>query len=104
MDIRSDGALSDALGPFYAERLELNAKEFVAMLSAFPPKEQRRICWLAGTEDGGGMSPKEERKVLANLKEVGGNLADRCSRSIHTGSREADQSNSDPPAAAQPQN
>lgn len=91
----SDGALSEALGPFYADQLEHHPRDFVLVLTAFPPKEQRSICWLAGTEDGGGMSQKEERKVLTNLRAVGGDVANRCARGVRSGNQDTDNANSD---------
>lgn len=94
----SDGALSEELGPFYAEQLVRNSKEFVTELAAFTPKEQRAICLLAGAEDGGGMNPKTERKVLANLKTVGGVVSNRCAREVRDGNQTADENNSDSPA------
>ncbi len=95
----SDGALSEALGPFYADQLERNPKDFLTVLSAFAAKEQRGICWLAGAEDGGGMPPKTERKVLANLKVIGGDVANRCARGVRSGNSDADAANSDLPVA-----
>ncbi len=95
----SDGALSEALGPFYAEQLKRNPRDFVSILATFPPKEQSAICWLGGAEDGGGMPPNDEHKVLANLRAVGRNVANRCARAVRAGDQDADNANSDLPPA-----
>jgi hypothetical protein len=87
----SGGALSEGLGTFYSEQLERNPRDFVSALGAFSPREQSDICELAGGTDGGGMGPKTERKVLANLKAIGGELADRCARGVRLGNREVNE-------------
>ena len=94
----SDGALSEELGPFYSEQLERHPKNFVTTLATFAPKEQHSICWLAGAEDGGGMNPKTERKVLANLKTIGGVVSNRCAREVREANQTEDENNRDSPA------
>lgn len=103
---RYDGwnaATSEGLGTFYSEQLEKNPRDFLAVLETFPPKRQLYLCTMAGGTDGGGMSPKTERKVLANLKEIGGEVANRCARGVRAGNRDADNANIDLPAM-QPKN
>jgi hypothetical protein len=100
----SDGALAGGLGTFYSEQLERNPKAFVSTLTTFSPREQRAICTLGGETDGGGMGHKTERRVLANLKAIGGEVADRCARGVRSGNQDADQANSDLPPEAPKKN
>jgi len=46
---------------------------------------------MAGAADGGGMNPKTERKVLVNLKDIGGDVANRCARGVRSGNQAGDQ-------------
>jgi hypothetical protein len=98
---RYDGwnaATSEGLGTFYSEQLEKNPRDFLAALAMFPPRKQLYLCTMAGGTDGGGMGPKTEHKVLANLKQVGGDVADRCVRGVRAGNDDANKANSDLPA------
>jgi hypothetical protein len=95
---RYDGwnaATSEGLGTFYSEQLEKNPRDFLAVLETFPPNRQLYLCTMAGGTDGGGMGPETERKVLANLKVIGGELANRCARGVRAGNQDADNANSD---------
>jgi len=95
---RYDGwnaSTSEGLGTFYSEQLEKNPRDFLAVLETFPPKRQLYLCTMAGGTDGGGMGFKTERKVLANLKVIGGEVANRCARGVRTGNQDADNANSD---------
>lgn len=92
----SDGALSEELFPFYAERLNRNPREFIAALAPFSPIEQQHICEKAGgelcEEAGGGPAdgtyPSTMRKVLHHMQEIGGETAGQCSRAVKQGYRE----------------
>ena len=89
-----NAAASEGLGTFYSEQLEMNPQVFLTALAIFPPRRQLYLCTAAGETDGGGMNSKAERKVLANLKKIGGDLANRCARGVREGNRsgeEADQ-------------
>jgi hypothetical protein len=91
---RYDGwnaATSEGLGTFYSDVLEKNPQDFLAVLATFLPKRQLELCTAAGGTDGGGMAKKTERKVLANLKGIGGEVADRCARGVRAGNRDADE-------------
>lgn len=93
---RYDGwnaATSEGLGGFYSDQLEQNPREFLAVLAAFTPKKQLDLCIAGGGTDGGGMGPGSEHKVLANLKAIGGEVADRCARGVRAGNRSADEAN-----------
>ncbi len=68
------------------------------MLGTFSPRRQMYLCTAAGGTDGGGMGPKTERKVLANLKAVGGEVANRCARGVRAGNQDAEKANNDLPA------
>jgi len=84
-------ALSEELGVFYSDQLEKNPRDFLTALATFPPRRQRDLCIMAGEGDGGGMGPKINRKVLANLKEISGEVADRCTRGVREGNRSAEE-------------
>jgi hypothetical protein len=88
-----NAAASEGLGTFYSEQLEKNPRGFLAVLSTFSPQRQLALCTAAGETDGGGMGPKTERKVLANLKEIGGEVAKRCARGVRVGNPDADKAN-----------
>ena len=91
---RYDGwnaSTSEGLGEFYGDQLEKNPKDFLAVLATFSPRRQLYLCTMAGVADGGGMNPRTERKVLANLKEIGGDVANRCARGVRAGNQAGDQ-------------
>jgi hypothetical protein len=87
------------LGTFYSEQLEKNPSEFIAALATFAPRRQMELCTVAGGTDGGGMVPETEHRVLASLKEIGGEVANRCARGVRVGNRDAEAANKDLPAA-----
>lgn len=92
----SDGALSEELYPFYADQLEHSSKDFVTALATLQLDDQVYLCTQIGRDvceqsGGGPMNgslPKAMRTVLANLKENGGEVADRCSRAAQQGYRD----------------
>jgi hypothetical protein len=95
---RFDGwnaATSEGLGTFYSEELEKHPSEFLSVLATFTPARQLELCTAAGNTDGGGMGPVVERKVLANLGKIGGEVAVRCARGVRQGNKDADEANSD---------
>jgi len=93
-----NAATSEGLGTFYSGQLEKDPKDFLAVLATFPPHRQLSLCTAAGGTDGGRMGPERERKVLANLKAIGEEVATRCARGVREGSQDADNANSDLPA------
>lgn len=104
---RYDGwnaATTEGLGAFYSDELEKHPEEFLQALGAFPPARQLELCTAAGSTDGGGMAPEAERRVLANLKKSGTDVALRCARGVRKGNKDAagsiDNSESRPPASA----
>jgi hypothetical protein len=48
---------------------------------------------MAGETDGGGMGPRTEHRVLANLNRIGGEVADRCARGVWAGNQDAEHAN-----------
>lgn len=91
---RYDGwnaSTSEGLGAFYGDQLEKNPQDFLAVLATFSPRRQLYLCTMAGAADGGGMNPKTERKVLVNLKDIGGDVANRCARGVRSGNQAGDQ-------------
>jgi len=78
---------SEGWGYFLGNQVEKNPRDFLAALATFSPEKQLMLCTCAGEEDGGGMEPETERKVLANLKNIGGDRANRCARGVRTGNR-----------------
>jgi hypothetical protein len=92
-----NAATSEGLGTFYSEQLARNPRDFLAALETFPAKRQLYLCTMAGGTDGGGMGPKPERKVLVNLKEIGGQTAILCARGVRLGNQDANSANSDLP-------
>ena len=93
----SDGALSEALFPFYAEQLERNPRDFLAALASFPRKEQQSICKYAAWEYDDGPDPETLRKVFNRLMKIGGGVADRCARSYKESGQAAEDANRDNP-------
>ena len=51
------------------------------------------LCTMAGETDGGGMGPRTEHRVLANLNRIGGEVADRCARGVWAGNQDAEHAN-----------
>ncbi len=86
-----NAAASEGLGGFYGNQLEKNPQDFLAALATFSPRRQLFLCTKAGEADGGGINPKTERKVLTNLKNIGGEVADRCARGVRAGNRAGEQ-------------
>lgn len=60
---RSDGALAEMLGDFYAKVLWKHPRVFLESLSSRPRKEQKELAWMAGATDGGGMPADMLREV-----------------------------------------
>jgi hypothetical protein len=92
-----NAAASEGLGTFYADRLEKTPKDFLAALATFPAHRQLELCTAAGGTDGGGMGPKAEHRVLANLNAIGGDVATRCARGVRAGNKDAEDAGHDPP-------
>jgi hypothetical protein len=97
-------ATSEGLGWFYGDLLEKNPRDFLTALATFPNRKQMDLCYAAGAEDGGGMSPKTERKVLANLKEIGSDVAISCARSVRSGNQDADEASQEEQREIQKEN
>ena len=83
-------ALQEGLGGFIGDRLAADTREFLAVASTFPPRAQQRICMAAGSEDGGGMPPKDFARVMRNLKAVGGEVAERCEEQVLAAKKDAE--------------
>ena len=62
--LSSDGALSQELGGFYSNVLSRSPRRFLAAIKPRPFKQERRLCWMAGATDGGGM----ETQMLSNVR------------------------------------
>lgn len=88
-----NAAASEGLGSFFSDQLQGYPQDFLNALATFPPEKQLYLCTAAGETDGGGMGEGAERKVLANLKRIGGEVAARCARGVRTGNQSADAAN-----------
>ena len=72
------------------DRLAIDTREFLAVTSTFPPRAQQRICMAAGSEDGGGMPPKDFARAMRNLKVIGGEVAERCEGQVFAAKKDAE--------------
>lgn len=79
---KSDGALSESLGDFYADVLVHNTAKFLDGIQSFPPSVQKNLCTLAGGTDGSGMAPEDLQQVRKNLRRIGSPDAQRCLRAV----------------------
>ena len=68
--LHSDGALSEILGDFYSNVLSKDPRAFLSSLRSRPLKEQRHLCWMAGTTDGSGMGTEMLRDVRHSLRVI----------------------------------
>ena len=66
----SDGALAEILGDFYSNVLSKNPRLFLASVRSSRPKQQHRLCWMAGLTDGGGMGPQMLFDVRHSLRVI----------------------------------
>jgi hypothetical protein len=91
-----NAAVSEGLGTFFSDELNSNTRVFLGALAQFSPKKQTELCIAAGSTDGGGMAPETERAVLANLRGIGGDVAERCARGVRRGNKDAADTSRDP--------
>ncbi|HEX6182910.1 MAG TPA: hypothetical protein VFZ44_03290 [Pyrinomonadaceae bacterium] len=66
--LRSDAALSQTLGDFFATLLEKHPRRFLVGLAGRPAVEQRKLCAAAGTADGSGMPDEWMRERKRSLR------------------------------------
>jgi hypothetical protein len=82
-----NAALAESVGAFYSDVLIKNPTEFLDTIQRFAPRTQQRVCELAGSGDGGGMSPADLQRVRKQLRAKGGDLAARCLRAVGTANK-----------------
>jgi hypothetical protein len=82
---------SEGWGYFLGDQIEKNPRDFLAALAKFSSNKQLMLCTCAGQQDGGGMAPETERKVIAKLKDIDGDVALRCARGVRIGNRYAEE-------------
>ena len=68
--LTSDGALGEMLGGFYSDVLSKTPRAFLSAVRPRPLTQQRRLCWVAGVVDGGGMGPEMLRSVRKSLRVI----------------------------------
>jgi hypothetical protein len=76
--LRSDAALSEILGDFYADTLVQRTSDFLDGIQALPSSTQRAVCFLAGGRDGGGMNSEELSDIRKKLRRINNETALRC--------------------------
>ena len=69
--LHSDGAVSEMLGAFFNSVLRRDPVRFLNTARTLNVSDQKKVCWLAGGTDGGGMSPEDLRETTMGLKRVG---------------------------------
>jgi hypothetical protein len=77
-----NAAGSEFLGGFFSDLIAKSPDEFLRAVRTFPPATQGRMCYLAGTADGGGMAPDNLKKVREELGSMKDQVARRCLRKI----------------------
>jgi len=85
--MKSDAALSEALGTFYSDVLTQNPPEFLHAIRGLPAASQKRLCSLAGSGDGSGMSSGALQATRKHLKAIGNEIALRCLRAVEVSNR-----------------
>ena len=68
--LKSDGALSEELGTFYADVLFSKTKDFLVTLSLRPKKEQKTLAFLAVSADGSRNAENWNVKIKSRLREI----------------------------------
>ena len=63
------GALAEELGPFYWQAITPTPFLVLTRLKRFTLKDQKNICTLAASGDGGGWGPDERERVMRVLKD-----------------------------------
>ncbi len=91
--LKSDAALSEALGPFYGEVLTKAPSAFLSGIRRLDASHQKAVCTLAGGGDGGGIMPETLEAGRRHLRRGGDDVGLRCLRDFETASREADEAN-----------
>lgn len=74
----ADGAVAEALGPFYASVLKRETRSFLQGVAALPSSDQDSVCELAVGGDGSGIDPTESWRIQQALKAIGGTTAAQC--------------------------
>ncbi len=83
-----NAALAEGVGAFYSEVLLKHTAEFLSTIRPFPSQTQRRLCELAGTGDGGGMSPADLKRVRKQLgAEREDEVAAKCLRAVEAANK-----------------
>ena len=68
--LHSDGDLTEGIGTELGDVVEKRPRLFLRCLSRRPVPQQRDLALLAGSQDGGGMSDADLKRVRASLKAI----------------------------------
>jgi hypothetical protein len=68
--IKSDGAYSESLGPYYSDVLQLQMDKFLSGINGRSRKEQQTLCFLAIAADGSGNGDHWEADVGSKLLKI----------------------------------
>lgn len=79
---------SEALGTFMGELLTSKPGAFLQSIASRPEREQRKLCSLAGSQDGGGMAAPDLAKVSHSMRRTGTPLAARCLKEVDDANKE----------------
>jgi hypothetical protein len=73
---------SEFLGDFAATVVAKAPSEFIDAIRTFPAATQSKICYFAGTSDGGGMAPSDLDQARKRLSQLSDPIARHCLREI----------------------
>lgn len=80
--LHSDAALSGMLASFYGDVLKSSPGEFVETLGSFKSENQKQLCHMTGTGDGGGVSADVLTSARAHLEMTKNRIATSCLHEI----------------------
>lgn len=77
----------EALGADFGEMIQTSPRGFLQALNALPVSTQKRVCYFAGSGDGGGLSSGGLAKARTSLRRTGGQVALRCLAEIEAANK-----------------
>ena len=84
VDTIRTGALAEILGDFFSGVLSKTPRVFLASVRSRALRQQRQLCWMAGTADGDGLGTEMLRDVRHSLQVISSRRNDPLSSVART--------------------
>jgi hypothetical protein len=83
-----NAAGAEGLGAFFAELIAKSPNKFLDAVRSFQILTQKKMCYFAGSGDGGGMAPSDLKKVRERLSAMNDEVARRCLYQVEQANRQ----------------